>query len=211
MTTQNIFEQLQLVFPQVNVNMVLKEINDAQKKFCLDTRILRSIVEINNNDGATDLSTMVEYVIPSNVLEVNEIEYYKSDKQVILMDVRHKIMNRTIKWFGTISQFNGFANNVDNIKLYCIIYPSEVTTLSTELQVPAMFTEGVQAKVFERMYSMFPIEMIVEGRQARMINTNMIQYFGKIYKDNVIQAKKYLNSIDGTKFINIFQGDKSWV
>jgi hypothetical protein len=41
MTVRNLVEEIQLVFPQVGVTMILKELNNAQNKFAFESRVLR--------------------------------------------------------------------------------------------------------------------------------------------------------------------------
>ncbi len=195
MTVQNIIEQAILVFPTISESLAIKELSDAQKKFAYESRILRT------SDDLESIASNNTFTLPTDCLQLIRVAFYDIDgNELIYGDVRWKIEDSNIIFYSTLSTFTGFPTIVNKVTLFYIKEADDLTSVSSVLEVPTMFTEGVQAKMMERLYSMYPVDIVTQNGAVKTINTQLINYFKSVYAENVISAKKYINSINSSGF-----------
>ena len=206
MTVRNLVEEIQLVFPQVGVTMILKELNNAQNKFAFESRVLRGSSQL------TTITSTYNYTLPTDFYSLLRIDYFdSSNKKLDFVDMIYKVENGYITFNSrNTTSFTGFSSTVNNIIIRYVKKPTEITGFTVTstlgvvseatLDIPDLFTEGVQAKILERLYTLFPVPIATQNGVTQGINMQAVSHFNKVYRENVMQAKKYINSYDSSGF-----------
>ena len=206
MTVRNLVEEIQLVFPQVGVTMILKELNNAQNKFAFESRVLRGSSQL------TTITSTYNYTLPTDFYSLLRIDYFdSSNKKLDFVDMIYKVEGGYITFNSrNTTSFTGFSSTVNNIIIRYVKKPTEITGFTVTstlgvvseatLDIPDLFTEGVQAKILERLYTLFPVPIATQNGVTQGINMQVVSHFNKVYKENVMQAKKYINSYDSSGF-----------
>ena len=206
MTVRNLVEEIQLVFPQVGVTMILKELNNAQNKFAFESRVLRGSSQL------TTITSTYNYTLPTDFYSLLRIDYFDSSrKRLDFVDMIYKVEGGYITFNSrNTTSFTGFSSTVNNIIIRYVKKPTEITGFTVTstlgvvseatLDIPDLFTEGVQAKILERLYTLFPVPIATQNGVTQGINMQAVSHFNKVYRENVMQAKKYINSYDSSGF-----------
>lgn len=206
MTVRNLVEEIQLVFPQVGVTMILKELNNAQNKFAFESRVLRGSSQL------TTITSTYNYTLPTDFYSLLRIDYFdSSNKKLDFVDMIYKVEGGYITFNSrNTTSFTGFSSTVNNIIIRYVKKPTEITGFTVTstlgvvseatLDIPDLFTEGVQAKILERLYTLFPVPIATQNGVTQGINMQAVSHFNKVYRENVMQAKKYINSYDSSGF-----------
>ena len=191
MTAKTIVESVRQIFPTIGSTQILKEIDLVQKEFADETEILTASAEL------TSPSTNTVWALNSSIKSIYNIEAYDSNSLPVELDdvnLTYNIEFGQITFIDTTGVvITGLPTGINSIYVSYYKIPASITAETDSLEIPEQFHEGILARVFERFYSRFPIDMVVQGQIVKAVDWNAVKYWNGVYTEIRIKAKKYKN------------------
>ena len=199
MTTLQIYESIKQIFPSLLEPQIIAEMNNAQDKFARRTHILRAVGDLKT------INTKVSWDLVSGCIKVYEVELYDSDlKRVSKID-------ENIDWFiddGKIifydtsedEQITTIPTTISSIWVRYSHLPTALATVAIALTIDSQFTEAVLAGALETLYGRTPVPIgIADGQPIVAVNFQAVKYWANKYRELVLDAKRWINSLDSTE------------
>ena len=195
------------IFPELLETQVLLEMENAQNRFARLTRILEKIGDLQS------LTSQVSWAVPSEFVELYEVELYDSDSKSL-----NKV-NENINWVldnnrlifyatsldtdgSTITKITSIPTSINSILVRYSHLPAALTarTIALELDNPD-FTPAVMYGALATLYGRIKQSLGIdrEGNAVLGIDRNTRDYWEVKFKEQVIEAKRYINSQDSTE------------
>lgn len=189
MTLENIVEQVQQLFPNIQQAQILKEIDIVQKEFVEETGLLEAEGQLEGIDENT------MWQLPSDFKVLKRIDYY--DVQGYPLDpegMSYDIERGNIYFKSTTGEvLLQMPENLVYIVLQYLKVPGNITALTSVLDIPQEFHNAILAKTIERMYARFPVDVLTKDGPAKMKDWSAVQYWKGEYRNFVIRAKQQAN------------------
>ena len=199
MTTLQIYESVKQIFPSLLEPQIIAEMNHAQDKFARKTQILRAVGVLKT------MTSQASWTLPSGVVEIYEIELYDSDGKSL-----HKV-DENIDWFvdggelvffdtSSDTKITTIPTSISTIWVRYSLLPTTLTVVATALTIDTQFTEAVLAGTLETLYARTPLPGADRlGNPIVKVDFQAVKYWGAKFQEIVIDAKKWINSIDSTE------------
>lgn len=195
------------IFPELLETQVLLEMEVAQNRFARESKILQKVGDLQN------LTSQVSWVVPSEFIELYEVELYDSDSKSLNKvneDINWVLDNNRLIFYATsldtdgstITKITSIPTSINSILVRYSHLPAALTarTVALELDNPD-FTPAVMygalATLFGRIKQ--PLGIDREGGAVLGIDRNTRDYWEVKFKEQVIEAKRYINSQDSTE------------
>ena len=199
MTTLQIYESIKQIFPSLLEPQIIAEMNNAQNKFARRTQVLRKVGLLEG------ITSQVSWDIPTEVVEVYEIELYDSDGkplEKIDEDIDWVIDGGRLIIYDTSSdtQITTVPTSITYIWVRYSHLPTALVTVATALTLDVQFTEAVLAGALETLYGRTPVPIgIADGQPIVAVNFQAVKYWANKYRELVLDAKRWINSLDSTE------------
>lgn len=190
MTVQNMVEVIRRRHSWVQEAEALKRISDSQREFASATHCLLQEQDIDPVDvldgfrylliSAPITSTTVDLVRSVKFLDANEVELDKEE-----LDLDFYVEGRYLyftTWDG--KQLTALPANLATIRINVVYLPVSTLAIGDVLDVEPSFHSGILAHVMESLY-------------AETGNAQMAMYYHGLYRESVLEGKKYAN-MDGS-------------
>ena len=199
MTTLQIYESIKQIFPSLLEPQIIAEMNNAQNKFARRTQVLRKVGLLEG------ITSQVSWDLVSGCIEVYEVELYDSDGKTL-----NKV-DENIDWFiddGKIifydtdsdAQITTIPTTISSIWVRYSHLPTALATVATALTIDSQFTEAVLAGALETLYGRTPVPIgIADGQPIVAVNFQAVKYWANKYRELVLDAKRWINSLDSTE------------
>ncbi len=198
MTTLQTVESIKQIFPQLLEPQIIAEMNTAQDKFARRTHILRKVGLLEG------ITSQVSWALPTDFVELHEVELYDSDGKTL-----HKV-DEDIDWFVDVGRLVFYDTDTDkkittiptSISYIWTRYshlPTVLTLVATALTIDTQFTEAVLAGVLETLYARIPTPIVTKDGSIMAVNFTAVKYWAAKFQELVIDAKKWINSLDSTE------------
>ena len=208
MTTLEMYESVQQLFPDLGQTQIILEIDRAQKKFCRKTKVLKEIGTL------ATLTSKAYWDIPAGLVELYEVELYDSSYAPL-----HKV-DEDIDWYvdgdtaagkigGQLRFYSTSGTEISTIPT-SITYiltryaklPTTLATVATALDVTDDdLTEGIFASVLESFYARIRLPLGTDrgGNAVVGIDSKMVAYWQAKAREIELDAKKWINKLDSTE------------
>lgn len=180
---------------------------NAQNRFARLTRILQKIGDLQS------LTSQVSWAVPSEFVELYEVELYDSDSKSLNKvneDIDWVLDNNRLIFYATsldtdgstITKITSIPTSINAILVRYSHLPAALTarTVALELDNPD-FTPAVMYGALATLYGRIKQSLGIdrEGNAVLGIDRNTRDYWEVKFKEQVIEAKRYINSQDSTE------------
>ncbi len=200
MTTLQIYESIKQIFPSLLEPQIIAEMNHAQDKFARRTHILKKVGELKT------ITSQVSWDIPSEVVELYEIELYDSNGialNKVNVNIDWFVDGGVLVFFDTTStaKITTIPTSINTIWTRYSYLPIALVTVATALTIQLDFTEAVLAGTLETLYGRIPVPLGIDrqGNPIIAINFTAVKYWAGKYKELVFDAKRWVNMLDSTE------------
>jgi len=206
MDNQNIYEEIQKLFPDKKAAQITLSMDMAQKRFVSLTHVLRKVGEL------AGLTSQVTWGVPAGFVKMYEVELYDSDGKWLNKfdeDINWRLDGNLggsrlyLTFFDTSTdkKITSIPTSIDAIWIWYSFLPATLSDITTGIDIEEQFMPAIKAGVLEDYYASTPVPLGVdkEGKNSLFgINTNMVAYWGGKFKELVIEAKKWVNAWDSS-------------
>jgi len=191
MTVLNIIEQVEQLFPELGRTQILLDIDSSQKEFADNTKILTKQGQLSG------ISTNISWALPSDCVEVYDIELYGSDDMELYLDeedLTYHIDRDVITFLDEDDDsLTRLPSAISYAYLDYVYRPASITLETDSLSIPEDFHEGILAKVLSKYYARFPQQIITSGGVIKAVDLKMVSYWESVYDKQRIEAKRWVN------------------
>ena len=208
MTTQQILESVNTVFPEVGESQILIDLDDKQKEFANSTGELVAAGELS------DLSTSVGWTLPSNfngLYGEEPLRLYDSDGYPLYLGDYNYAYETQFDVFYiyslTSTPLTGLSTGIDSAYIFYKRKPTTLIAATTALEIEEDFTKGLEHGLLADYFGKYPVDMYIGGQPAKMRDLNSAKWHQMRYEDYRIRAKRYANSkrSDSIPFVQNYQ------
>ena len=192
MKTQNIYEVVHRIFPDVPQQQIIKDLDIAQKKFSSYTG------ELTTRGQLSSISTNVAWSLPSDFKRLTDVVFYDSSGNPLYMgDFNYGYQIEFGKFYIyslTSTPITGLDDGIDTAYIHYVKNPTTLTGVSSTLEIPTEYRDALVSDILEHYYSMYPVPIgTKDGQIISAINIQAASYHRSKYKEIKIQAKRDYN------------------
>jgi hypothetical protein len=199
MTTQNMIEVIQIIFPKLTDNMVINYINIAIKDFLANTGGVQKIGVLTNPSGSK------VWEIPKSATKIKSINYYDSNslplyKEDMPYALEHRVEKELLIFFDSSSEENtsGVPSNVHIITIDYEAIPNNISGIADVIDVEEQYHSHILAKVFSDLYMLFQVETVWNGQKTVMKDLNSARQYNEEYLKGITLKKRNSGTRDST-------------
>lgn len=199
MTTQSIVENILLVFPKADEQLIVKDLDDAQKLFCTETGILEE------RGSLSSPSSNVAWNLPSNFRELTDLVFYDSDGEPLYngSDFQYGYEIEFGKFYiysKTSTPITGLNSDISTAYIHYKKVPTTIATRNTALEIEDDFTKALEHYLLADYFGKYPTEITMMVRNepvTRMMrDVRMADWHLRRYERLKLKAERYVNSKD---------------
>lgn len=198
MTLFRIIERIQREFPNVKAGEIVEDLNDIQKDFCIETKILKKYGDITVVANTVTYTLTTEFSTLDKVLRVDFLDSSGEpvdEEDTLKMDIKPDGKITFYDYYGqTISEIPSGTT----IRVYYSYTPTTlvVGTLTASPDIPSQLHEGLICGELARLHSSTPtiVKQFQDGSIAKMKDFQSIQLNESKYHEYVVKAKKLANA-----------------
>jgi hypothetical protein len=184
-------ETIQSVF-NIGETQILKEIDIAQKELCAETNILTTEAALS------DIYTNITWSLPSDCKQVREVTFYDSDGMqldIYDLELAYQIIFGKITFIHTdgTTILTGLPSSITYAYLDYVKHPASLTAVTDSLTIPENLHEALQAKVFKKLFSIYPVELITQNGVIKSRDWSAVRYWDNEYEKKKREAKRQAN------------------
>lgn len=191
MNVKNVTEIQKLTWPEVPEKLLIVYLDNAQKDFVRETRILTTSSELS------DIATNFAWLLPSDFLEYLDIRAYDSDgNPVEIKDYNIKFEIAFGKLYAKSTSsvpITTITDSINKIYLDYVKSPGSITSIASSFTVDEDLQFGVLARANQLLFASIPRDVVVNNQIAKIIDLRTASYWEKEYKEKRIEAKKKAN------------------
>jgi len=177
MTLQTIFEKLKVMFPRATEQLIIQEIDVAQKRFVTRTKILKQAGELSG------ITSYISFALPDDFKSLRGIYYYDSDgnpiyeeeltiaAEVHIVSSQKKLTFRST----TLTPISSLPAEIAYIQIEYYKSPTAITTRNSTFSIPEDYWSTIEKMVMIELHRMFPRAMEVNGRTYESIDWKGIE------------------------------------
>ena len=213
MTIQNMIETIQEVF-KIGEPQILKEIDIAQKELCAETNILTTEAALS------DIYTNITWTLPSDCKQVREVSFYDSNGMALDiydLELAYQIIFGKITFVHTDGDtvLSGLPSSITYAYLDYVKHPTTLTLITDSLTIPENLHEALQAKVFKKLFSLYPVDMLTRDGAIKARDWTAVRHWDIEYEKRKREAKRQANiendATDYSKIKRNFLGEPEGV
>lgn len=186
MTQQHIIELCKAEIPTCTETQVRIYANMALQRFASETRILNATGTITTDGTNTNFSFPSDMIYARYIYDPNGLRAHHTSPRNFTTLPHNKVGWWVEDGVIILGYYNAETKQLVALQsgydyeLHYVKYPTALTSsnLTTELDIPLMFHEGIEARVKERLH---------------IGNPDVQKYYHAIWKDTITEAKKYRN------------------
>jgi len=205
MDNQNIYEEIQKLFPDKKAAQIILSMDMAQKRFVSLTGVLRKVGELSS------LTSQVTWAVPAGFIRMYEVELYDSDGKWLNKfdedidwridgDLGNSRLYLTFFDTSTDKKITSIPTSINTIWVWYSSLPTTLADITTGISIEEQFMPAIKAGVLEDYFASTPVPLGVDRGQNSIfgINTNMVGFWGAKFKELVVEAKKWVNAWDSS-------------
>ena len=194
-----------LIFGGIGETQIIAEMNISQNKFARETKILQQIGDLQS------LTSQVSWALPSDFVRLYEVELYDTNSKELSK------INETIDWVidnnrliffsteqatnGTVTKITSIPTAIGAILVRYSILPTTIVLRATNQtdDIPTQFRPAIFYGALATLYGRIKQSVLdSSGNAVLMIDRDTRNYWEAKFKEQVREAKKYINSQDST-------------
>jgi len=190
MTLANMFETVREAFPSLKEMQFVKEVDLAQKEFAAETNILTT------SGLLSDPTTNITWVLPSDCKQVRAVDFYDTNGMALDvedLEIAYQIIFGKITFVHTDGQtiLTGLPSSVAYAYVDYVKRPDDLSAITSSLSIPEDLHEAVQAKVFEKMYSLYNVDIVTpQGAVIKAKDWGAVRYWNGKYEKLKREARR---------------------
>lgn len=204
MTAQTIVENIRRVFPDISIQQILKDLDQAQKIFCNDLDLLQKRATLN------DIHSNTAWELPNDFVRLYDIRAYDINEQNIDLEdyyLAHEVeFNKLFIYSMTRTPIKKIPDSISLIYIHYIYKPIQINTEDSIISIPEDFAKALEHYLLQDYFSKYPVQTLIEGRIVTQFMVNLASWHYKRYLEIKQQAKIYAKRRDFTEGDAVFYG-----
>lgn len=197
MTTFQIWETIHQVFPLIPQSQVVNDIDDMQKQFAGETKLLTTRALLSS------ISTNVGWALPSDFRSLDKIVLYDSSSNPKYLgdeNLSYEIeFGKFFIYSLTETPITGIPTSIASIYLHYTKYPSTISAVASSLTIDEEFTPAILAGLLAKYFKLFPIDKVGrDGNVGKAFMLDVAREWEREYEKQRIKAKRKANELDQT-------------
>lgn len=198
MIIKNAVEEIHQIFPHTMETQIIKDLDIAQKEFIDETNYLETYFSLNSIATNTSwlLPIFFNHLIDVRFYDINNNPLYKEDYQI---DYEIQYGNLYFLSVGATPLGTGIPVGISYILVGFNQKPDTLSSINSIFQVNDEHIPGVIARVYEKYYSRFPVDMTLKTATAKIGETihtrdfNAVKYWMQKNLYYRQSAKRWIN------------------